>query len=68
MEASMSTSPDQQLKEKIIASIKKEGLLTARDLKKLEDNYLQKGISVEDWNLFVDNRIHEEEVKNAKQD
>lgn len=64
----MSTSPDQQLKERIIASIKKEGLLTARDLKRLEDNYLQKGVSVEDWNLFVENRIHEEEVKDAKQD
>jgi hypothetical protein len=66
MEAIMSTTPDRQLKERIIAAIKKEGLLTARDLKKLEDNYLQKAISVEDWNLWVENRIHEEEVKNAK--
>lgn len=64
----MSTSADQQLKERIIASIKKEGLLTARDLKKMEDDYLQKGIGIEDWNLFVDNRMHEEEVKDAKQD
>ena len=64
----MSTTPDQQLKERIITAIKREGLLTVRDLKKLEDNYLQKGIAVEDWNLFVENRIHEEEVKNAKSD
>jgi methionine aminopeptidase len=64
----MSTSPDQQLKERIIASIKKEGLLTARDLKKLEDNYLQKGIGIDDWNQFTENCIHEEEVKDAKQD
>lgn len=64
----MSTTPDQQLKERIIASIKKEGLLTGKDLKKLDDDYLQKGITVEDWNFFVENRIHEEEVKDAKQD
>ncbi len=63
----MSTSPDRQLKEKIIAAIKKEGLLREEDLKKLEDNYLQKGISVEEWELLVENRIlkEEAEVKDA---
>ncbi len=63
----MSTSPDRQLKEKIIEAIKKEGLLREEDLKKLEDNYLQKGISVEEWELLVENRIlkEEAEVKDA---
>jgi len=38
----MNTTPDRQLKERISEAIKKQGLLTGRDLRKLEDNYLQK--------------------------
>ncbi len=66
----MNTTPDRQLKERIIEAIRKEGLSMERDLQKLEDNYLQKGISVEDWELLVENRIlkEEAEVKDAQPD
>ncbi|MGE5344215.1 MAG: hypothetical protein ACM3SY_22335 [Candidatus Omnitrophota bacterium] len=58
----MSTTPDQQLTKRIVNAIKMEGLLTERDLKSLEDNYLNKGIRIDDWNIWVDNRIYEEDV------
>jgi len=64
----MSVTPDQQLKEKIIEAIKKEGLLKERNLKKLEDNYLSRGISIDDWNMSVESQIHDEEVENARRD
>jgi len=64
----MSLSPDSQLKEKIIAAIKKKGVFTGRNLKRLEDNYLSKGISSGDWNMLVESQIHDEEVGNVRQD
>ncbi len=64
----MSKSPDEELKERIIEAIRREGLLIEKDLKKLEANYLQKGITIDDWTLWVENRILEEERSNAGQD
>ncbi len=64
----MNTIPDKQLKERIIASIKKEGLLTGRNLRKLEDNYLSGGISIDEWNILVESQIRDEEVEDAQQD
>lgn len=62
----MKKSPDQQLKERIIDAIGKEGLLKGRNLKNLDVDYLSKGISIDEWVLFVESQIHAEEVNDGE--
>ncbi len=62
----MNESPDQQLKEKIIEALKKNGILSGNNLKKLENNYTSKGLSEEDWILLVEDQIHDEEGNNGQ--
>jgi hypothetical protein len=62
MEDQMNESPDQQLKERIIGAIKKNGIIDVNILKRLENKYMSKGISAEDWIHFVESEIRNEEA------
>jgi hypothetical protein len=54
----MSTSPDQQLKDKIIGEIERKKLLSEENLKRLAKQYLTKPISSEEWGIIIDKEIH----------
>lgn len=53
----MIKSPDEELKNRIIDRIKKDGILTGRNLTKLVNDYLSPGLTIEDWGTIVENEI-----------
>jgi hypothetical protein len=66
MEDDMITSQDQELKERIIETIGKKGLLNNENLKKLENRYMSKGMSGDDWILLVESQLYDEGENHEK--
>lgn len=62
----MIKSPDQELKERIIETIGKKGLLNNENLKKLENRYMTKGMKIDDWILLVETQLHDEGENHEK--
>ncbi len=62
----MIKSPDQELKERIIETIGKKGLLNNKNLKKLENRYISKGMKIDDWIHLVEIQLHDEGENHEK--
>jgi hypothetical protein len=66
MEDYMIKSPDQELKERIIETIGKKDLLNNKNLEKLENKYVSKGMKIDDWILLVESQLHDEGENHEK--
>jgi hypothetical protein len=66
MEDDMIKSPDQELKERIIETIAKKGLLNNKNLKHLENKYMAKGMKIDDWIHLVESQLHNEGENHEK--
>lgn len=62
----MIKSPDQELKERIIETIEKKGLLNNKNLEKLENKYISKGMKIDDWIHLVETQLQDEGENHEK--